>query len=223
MNIHIALVGPEPVIITGIRKYSAVDKIYLLYSKTSKVKVGTIKRKLQDFEIKDVVSNEIKSFSFHSTFNTIIEIGKKESTNKNCQFFVNITGGTKIMSAAATLAAYVINAQAYYIMTGSDLAEDSSIIEKIVELPKTNIFYLNPLDSTQIEILRLVDRRGGRVSNEIIRKEIETSAQALSYNIQRLQKKKLINLSIDERDSRKKDVSMTDAGKLAILLSNLKI
>lgn len=64
---------------------------------------------------------------------------------------------------------------------------------------------------------------GGKISNETIRKEIETNAQALSYNIQRLQKKKLISLSIDEKDSRKKDVSITDAGKLAVSLLKVKI
>lgn len=227
MNIHIALVGPLEAIKNGIRIYAAVDKMYLLYSKTSEHSIEAIKEKLQVFQLQGVICEEVRSFDFYSVFNTIIKIARKESQNKECHFFINITGGPKIMPVAATLAGYIIGAQTYYLMKPQDLAEDSSIAETRLELPMKNIFYPNPVKSIQFKILQLINEKKGRggvegedISQKEITKETGEKPQVISYNIKQLNRNGLISVSIDKEDSRKKYISITNPGKLALTISS---
>jgi DNA-binding MarR family transcriptional regulator len=211
MNVHVALVGNkvEP-ILTGIRLYSAIDKLYLLHSQETKDKAQEIKIKLDAFGIKRIVFRTIDPFSMNSTVNAMTEIAKEESSNN---IFVNITGGTNLMAGAACAASYFIGAQPYYVLDQTKLPNRRSK-DLLVEIPVPKIPYHNALEQTQLKILQLIDNKGDKAFNKVIREEINMSPQAFSYNVKQLVKKNLIVMTTDEFNTRSKKLRLTDAGKL---------
>lgn len=138
------------------------------------------------------------------------EIAKEESSNN---IFVNITGGTNLMAGAACAASYFIGAQPYYVLDQTKLPNRRSK-DLLVEIPVPKIPYRNALEQTQLKILQLIDNKGDKAFNKVIREEINMSPQAFSYNVKQLVKKNLIVMTTDEFNTRSKKLRLTDAGKL---------
>jgi CRISPR locus-related DNA-binding protein len=214
MNIHLILVGDtkEPLVAT-FSLYGSIDKVYLLHTEKSKTVAKEIDQEIKPLAIKEIFYRKVEQYDMNSVVNAITDIAKSESENS---LFINITGGTKLMSGAATAASFFVGAQAYYVITPKDLPPNSPVMNRLVELPVPNIPYHNSLTGTQLDILRLISRRTGKVSNKMIKEALGLSAQTLSYHIRQLDKKKLVMLFEDEGDSRMKYLSITNPGKLVV-------
>jgi CRISPR locus-related DNA-binding protein len=215
MNIHIATVGntKEP-ILSGIRQYAAVDKVYLLHSKgkegTEKT-ANEIKTILEAFGIREIILKVIDPFSMHDIVEVITNIARKESENN---LFINMTGGTNTMAGAATAASFFVGAQAYYIKHSEKLDKDKLNEGILVELPVPNIPYHTVLEKTQLLILKTVAKRNGKINSKMIANELNISSQIVSYHVIQLKKKKLITGIEDPNDSRKECLSLTNSGNL---------
>ena len=193
--------------------YGIIDKVYFLHTEKSKTVARGIEQEIKPLAIKEVYYRKVEQYDMNSVVNTITDIAKEESENS---LFINITGGTKLMSGAATAASFFVGAQAYYVITPKDLPPDSPVMNRLVELPVPNIPYHNSLTGTQLDILRLVSKRNGKVSNKMLKEALGLSAQTLSYHIRQLDKKKLVTLYMDENDSRMKYLLITNPGKLVV-------
>lgn len=148
MNIHIATQGTStPPIIEGLRHYS-VDKLYLLHNSGSLSTAREVKEKAAVFDI-DCELHEINMFSQESILTKIIEIKKK--CNPEDHLFINMTGGTKLMSASATVGAYMISATAYYII---EAKSDEPLSDRIIELPLPKVS-VNVVKGDKLKILAL--------------------------------------------------------------------
>jgi CRISPR locus-related DNA-binding protein len=214
MNVHIILVGDtkDPLIAT-FNLYGSIDKVYLLHTEKSKPVAKEIEQEIKPLAIRAIYYRKVEQYDMNSIVNAITDIAKNEFDNS---LFINITGGTKLMSGAATAASFFVGAQAYYVITPNGLPPDSPIMNRLVELPVPNIPYHNSLTGTQLDILRLVSKRNGKVSNKMIKEMLGLSAQTLSYHIRQLDKKKLVTLYEDENDSRMKYLLITNSGKLVV-------
>lgn len=217
LNIHIALVGKtEGPILSGIQQYGAVDKVYLLHSTgedgTEQI-ANNIKKSLEPLGINKIIFKIIDPFSMSNIVEVLTDIAREESTNN---LFINITGGTNLMAGAATAASFFVGAQAYYIKIASKLPKGKSSKDLLVELPVPKIPYHTSLEQTQISILKSIAKKNGRTSNKIITDELKMSPQIISYHIKELQRKKLIVADINKNDSRKKVLSLTNAGNLVL-------
>jgi DNA-binding MarR family transcriptional regulator len=84
----------------------------------------------------------------------------------------------------------------------------------LVEIPVPRIPYHKSLEDTQLAILQLVASKNQEISNALISKNLNLSPQVVSYHIKELQKKKLITVGFGLEDSRKKFLSLTNAGYL---------
>ena len=217
MNIHIILVGDtkEP-LLAGFNQYNSIDKIYFIHTEKSKSVANEIEKELKPLAIKNVHYRKVLPYDMNSVVNIITEIARNESSNK---LFINITGGTKLMSGAATAASFFVGAQAYYVIHQDSLPPNSSANDRLVELPVPNIPYHQSLTGIQLDILKIINKRGEKVPNTMLKNELNLSPQTLSYNIKELQRKKLIILEEYELDSRKKHTSITNAGKLVVAWS----
>jgi hypothetical protein len=214
VNIHIALVGDnEGPILSGIQQYGAVDRVYLLHSSKTEQIAKKIKIILEPLGIKKIILKIIDPFSMSNIVEVLTNIAKQESSNN---LFINITGGTNLMAGAATATSFFIGAQAYYIKIPNKVSENIPSKSLLVELPVPKIPYHNSLEQTQISILKSIAKKNGRTTNKIITNELKMSPQIISYHIKELQRKKLIVTDTDKNDSRKKVLSLTNAGNLVL-------
>lgn len=229
MGVHIALIGKtkEPVMV-GYRLYGVVSRLYLLHSPNT-----------EDFPFEDLALEaredlkgigffeielmKIDAFDMHSVIGAILSISKREQRD---DLFVNITGGTNLMAAAACTGAFIVGAKAYYVLDTRKM-RGSAIDEALVELPIPRISLMDEVQGIQRDILRAIDLRGGEVSNVALREELGIIPQKLGYHIKHLESKGLIETAkgwqtestwkgkkVTRIDSRILTIKITDVGRL---------
>ncbi len=233
MSVHIALMGrtKEPVL-EGLWKHGSlmhgeVFKLFILHSRNSETfpfenYARDLAKTLVEAGFPNIELIVIDAFNMYNIIETIHNIAEVEPRR---EIFVNITGGTNLMAAAACIAAFIIGARAYYVLDTRLIDSDTS---PILELPLPNIPPLKSLQGHQLEILRYLKLRDGRSSNVDLRAEIDVSPQVLSYHIKSLEKMRLITTKkgwttkiqrgqdvIQKTDSRALCIELTMAGKLA--------
>ena len=144
-NLHIATVGKTPgSIIEGIRAYP-IDKLYLLYNEGSVEEAKEIKQSADNLKLECNLL-EIDPFDIEDIFVQILLI---ERRNFPSNIFINITGGTKIMSNAAFIAGYLMGARIYYIRIDSG---GESLQDRVIELPVPKVSMAD-IDENQQRIL----------------------------------------------------------------------
>jgi len=218
MDIHIALMGKaqEPVL-KGILAYP-VDKLYILHSSDSKEfkyeqAAQDIRKKLITSGLNEVELVRISPFDMRDVLGSIIEIADRE---KSSNIFVNITGGTNLMAAAACSAAFYISAKAYYVLDQTKLPRGTSLKDQVIELPIPKVPYIRNLPKKQMDILAELSRKNGLAKSGDLRIRLRLVPQTLSYNLKILESKGFIATSRGtSRDKRELTVSLTESGRLA--------
>ncbi|MCY3414018.1 MAG: winged helix DNA-binding protein [Candidatus Heimdallarchaeota archaeon] len=211
MIIQIATQGTSTSpILEGVRSYS-IDFLYLLHNEGSKSTALEVKEMMNNWDIQCKLE-EIQMFDQTSITNKIIEIYKN---HKHDEILVNITGGTKLMSAAAAVSAVLIGAKAFY-MIEQVKGEDKSLKERTLELPMPKVSAIQ-INEQQTEILSLISDQGGTMVRAInqVRDYLEISKQMASYHIKELENQGLIRL---ELDGRMKRAIITPEGQLILNL-----
>ena len=212
LNIHIATLGHDPKtnkgnkgpIVDGtFQNYSNIDKLYLLCSEVSDV--DEIREDLKIFKKLKIQHVKIDKDDFSDIIGKIIEIHAKETkTISDVKFFVNVTGGTKIMSCGALVGANYIGALTYYVSIDD---------EKAIEL---NPPLVPPSDlvEKQQKIVQLVTKKDMYQSH--IAEKLNISVQLVSYNCKRLKKYGYIEIIQDPKDRRATLIHITPMGKMAL-------
>ena len=219
MEIHIATVGhtKEP-ILQGIRAYP-VDKLILLHSDDDKSEENTknIREELKPLGI----TCELIVVNAYALEDVILHILEIKKNYPNDHLSINLTGGTKVMSASALLAGYILGLNVYYLLDSNlDRNEGKDIKELTLELPipKTS---LNELEDTQSQIISFISKENGFIekANSEIHEKLKIGKQNISYHLKQLEKKELIYI---EDVGRSKNVGLTNTGKLfaKIILKN---
>ncbi len=137
MHIHIAplLYTPEP-IMKGIPAAGNVDLVYLLIEKDkNEDSLDKVKEYCENsgFPYETVC---IDPFNYMDVILAIKEIYNKHYGDDNV-FTINITGGTKIESAGACVAAHFISAEMIYVIKTDEGAASDAIV-RIPAPPKVN-------------------------------------------------------------------------------------
>lgn len=232
MAVHIALIGrsPEPVL-KGFYYYGSVDRLYLLHSPNNEEdnfadKARDLQKNLAVAGYNRVQLIEIDAFDMNSVINAILSVVDMEKG----QIYINITGGTNMMAGAACAASFFVGAKAYYVL-GKREADLSDY--RVIELPVPNIPYRRELSRSQLLVLKALDDIGGIGSNSELRYNLGISPQALSYHVQELEEKALVEISRSESkasgsnikpgisDRRVKILRITNAGKLVLKWTKL--
>tara|TARA_Y100000310_G_scaffold268793_1_gene281576 strand:- start:6014 stop:6673 length:660 start_codon:yes stop_codon:yes gene_type:complete len=215
MKIHIATVGitKEPITI-GLRHFARidVDKVYFITSKNCLDNAKQIKEELKgyDIEILELI-NPFEKDSLQQIIDLIVNLVNK---NKDSDFYINITGGTNLMGAAALAAAYFVKANAYYIL---DTRKGVDERESKVDLPIPKINYLDALSPTKKELLKKIYEQTKSASIIINLKKfadsISISKQALNNHIHELEKMRLIGI---DRGKKEHKIILRDEGRIII-------
>ena len=212
LNIHIATLGHDPsknrvnkgpIVHGTFRNYPNIGKLYLLCSHIGDQ--DEVREDLKNVKNLEIHARQVDIDDFSDIISKIIEIHTEEKRSRSdVRFFVNVTGGTKIMTCGALVGANYIGAQAYYV---------SERNEEAIELTLPIIPPQN-LVPTQRKIVQLVAEKTWNQTR--IAEKLALSPQTVSYNCDKLEKYGYLSITPDTRDKRKKDISITPMGKMAL-------
>ena len=214
-------------ILTSLRHFAGISKLYILHSPNSdrfpfEDFARDLVARLADVKFCEVELRVIDAFEMQSVIDEILRIAESEGQSK---IYVNVTGGTNMMAAAAAIAAFSIGANGYYVLDERRIIASGK--SPIVELPMPAIRITKGLEGTQLRVLRRIAEQNGKISSADIKSDLKISAQTLSYHIGQLRKKGHISTSrgvrFEERrdivDSRYLVVEITKAGRLVTNVS----
>jgi len=212
LNIHIATLGHDPKtgkgnkgpIVDGtFQNYMNIDKLYLLCSQVSDV--DEILSDLKIFKKLKIFHMKIDKDDFSDIISKIIEIHAKETRSvSQVKFFVNVTGGTKIMSCGAMVGANYIGAVTYYVSIAD---------EKAIELTPP-LVPPGELAEKQKKIVALVAKND--LHQTQIAMKLNISVQLVSYNCKRLMDYGYLDIVQDTSDRRATVITITPMGKMAL-------
>ncbi|MCH8907546.1 MAG: winged helix-turn-helix transcriptional regulator [Candidatus Heimdallarchaeota archaeon] len=117
-----------------------------------------------------------------------------------------------LMSASATVGAYMISATAHYIIESKS---DEPLSDRIIELPLPKVS-VNEVKGDKLKILALLDQRGPtqKITSHISG-EFGVSPQKASYHVNDLERMGLISVTSSGREKR---ATITPEGRILLKL-----
>ncbi|MCB9361881.1 DUF1887 family protein [Candidatus Woesearchaeota archaeon] len=211
MNIHIAPVGQEiGHVRVALNELRGIDKLYLFTGDKFKQNADDLKKSLADFGV-DVVVQVIDPFSQDSIQNIldyIIDIVKKHAAD---EVYINITGGTNLMGAAALSAAYFVGAKAYYVLDSRKIDKSKN---KVVMLPIPKISFFDALTETQkkvlLDIATHIAKKGPIQNIQAYAKSIGWSHPRIKPHLDALEQMQLIEV---DRTARECTIKLTKSAE----------
>ena len=230
-EIHIATVGENIAhVVRGVFILEATE-LYLItseiYKRGSTIdSITRVEKELEQFPIKvndklgtsPLLIDPFQNDSFEKIVEIIIDIMDSRK-GENADFYVNITGGTNLMTAAAAAAANLTGTIAYYVLRPTEEKEPE---KEIIKIPPHVID--SNLHERRKRILEILFSEGESNDSDIfkiLRKENkELSERQIRYPLEQMEKDGYITRT---RKGRYNINSLTVWGRIAIkLLGNKK-
>ena len=207
--IQIALVGNTPIVVEeGLRK-SIPEKLYLVHTEDGplykyQAEARKLKKKIEEQFRISVVLIKVHPFDMDENIKAILTIVKKERKKTpslaKTDFSVNITGGTKLMVAAGSTAAYLAGSRVYYVMDPSKYRGDDLVKELPMPIRPENDERGNTSGTTAI-IIGII-RKFGKCTNGMLLEEVRKNLilnrkkQRIEYHLKKLLEYKLITITV---------------------------
>ncbi len=215
-KIHIAMVGETTEnIIHGVIQVGGSELYPIVSEKFKESSVVNIRSALPSVKLhrrindRELVIDPFTDDSFFHIVGLIVDIVNSRRGKKDEEIWINITGGTNLMSAAAATGAMLTEVKAYYV-TQSTKGESASIIElpfmmksmKILENPKRK------------SIVKLLSQKG-KMTNGKLSTMLNLNKKSISKHAKILETHGIINR---ERDGRNVFNALSDNGKVSVRL-----
>ena len=190
-------------------KIRGADKTSLDYAKR-------IKHAISDVMKIEIETHLIPAHNFEKVFKTIMSIIEKEQS-KGSQVILNVSSGTKIMSAAAICAAFMRGTKTYYTIPEMEIYEAEGVKETIALPMLVGFKPLHTLSRSAMQILKVLKKVGGRtetmkaLANKLGWSKEELSK--LSYHVSRLEAYGLIRT---KRIGRELTIQLSETGFILI-------
>jgi len=169
-----------------------------------------------EFDGKPLLIDPFQKDSFERIIEFIIDIIVSRK-GEDADFWVNITGGTNLMTAAATMAANLTQSTAYYVLRSDEKSHENEIIE----VPPHNLM---PGISDRRKNIFLILSQSRELSDsqiyDRIRSEFEPgiTERQVRYPLEKLEKDGYINR---KREGRQNKNSLTIWGRIIVKLLGL--
>ena len=207
MNIHITPMGRNTGHIYTAMKEFKIDRLVLITGKEFLNNAREIESHLVPFDTITVITT-IDPFQTTSYGKIVDFIISEYLRHLDDSIFVNITGGTNLMSSAALTAAQFIGASAYYVIKNTD--ENTIINVPIIKIslrdtltPKQQLIFKN----IQEEITR-----SGKIKNiSEFAEKYGSYKQKVLFHLANLEKMNIINI---DRSKREHSLTLTETGRL---------
>lgn len=210
MTLHIVPHGETTIHIKrGLQAYGGADSVKLLTSEAFETVGYELADELREFGY-DVTVELIDAFDLRDVVDTIVSAAR---SNPDQEIYLNITGGTNLVAGAATASAFFIGATPYYVLQPQ--TGEESIDDLVMELPSPTQPLNFEIEGLQLEVLQTLgswdeEGRKGVILREI-GEELNESSQKISYHVNELEEKGLVEA---KTDGRRKNVHVTDVGRL---------
>jgi len=215
-------------VLAGIRSFP-LNKLILLPApqKEREMKIRGAGRTSWDYaeKIKQAISEVMKvqvevepihPYDFENTFQKVKSLIKREQ-GKGSEVLVNVSSGTKIMSAAAICAAFMCGAKTCYTIPETEVYEAEGVRETITLPMLIGFKPLQVLSNSALQILKILKDAGGRVETmKALGEKLGWSREEwskLSYHIDKLETYGLIET---ERLGRELAIQLTKTGTFLI-------
>jgi len=236
--IQISLVGLTPIVVEeGLRK-SLPEKLYIIHTKNEsnykfeseakklgnkiekQYKIPTTLLKVDAFDMDEIIRTILTTISQEKKHNS--KLTKKD-------FAINITGGTKLMVAAASTAAYLAGSRVYYVMESSRHRGEGLVKELPMPIRPEDDNKGNTSRTTAIIIEKI--KKLKKCTNKMILEEIRKDSrlkknQRIEYHLKKLLQNNLITITagwekstINQRtgkhdmDYKKRTIQLTSSGE----------
>lgn len=208
MTTHIATLGREAGHVFSAFKIYRIDKLVLLTSKEFVSKAREVSEKAEPFRVKTIIEiiDPFSTSAYPDIINKIIEYTKMETSPD--QVYVNITGGTNLMSSAALTAAQFTGTNAYYVMRGADKDE-------VLEVPILKISLKDALSEKQKSVFKVlyqeIKTKGDIRNINAFSKEYDLYKQKMNFYLKQFEKLGIVEV---DRKGRENTIRLTQTGEL---------
>lgn len=236
--IQIALVGRTPVVVEeGLRK-SIPEKLYLIHTKDQhdykfETEAKKLKKKIEEQYRIPVTLIRVDPFDMDENIKAVLTIVSNERNSKqsliNKDISINVTGGTKLMVAAASTAAYLAGCKVYYVMDPSKYRGENLVKELPMPIRPENNDKGNTTGTTAI-IIGIIKKLGKCTNNRLLEEARNhhrlNKKQRIEYHLKKLEQYNLITISLGWKttkinpyngqyiiDNRKRTIELTPSGQ----------
>jgi Family of unknown function (DUF6293) len=230
--------GKKPIVVEeGLRK-SAPNKLYIIHTPNEldyqyETEAKKLKTKVE--EERNITTELVKVDAFDmdqiikTILTTIIKERRWNTSLTKRDFAINITGGTKLMVAAASTAAYLAGSRVLYVREPSKYRGDDLVKELPMPIQPENDNRGNTSKTTTIILEKI--RKFGKCTNQMLLDEVQKDprlkkSQRIEYHLKKLEEYNLISIRIGWEkpkknpktgkpgvDRKKRTISLTPSGE----------
>ena len=236
--IQLALVGLTPIVVEEGLKKAVPDKLYVIHTKDEtnykfEKEAKNLKAKIEEQYKIPTHLIKVDAFDMDGIIRTIlltIQQERKKNTNlAKKDFIINLTGGTKLMVAAASTAAYLAGARVFYVMDSSKYRGED-IVKELPMPARPEDDNKGATSRTTAIVLQKI-KKLGKCTNQMLLDAIRKDArvkknQRLEYHLKKLVENNLISITIGwekptrnlrtgkpEIDRKKRTIALTPSGE----------
>jgi len=206
--IQLATLGLTPIVVEEGLKKSIPEKLYLIHTKDESTynfekEAKKLKKKIETQYKVPTILLKVDAFDMDKIIKSILNaILKERKANPNLSkkdFAINITGGTKLMVASATTAAYLAGSRVYYVMEaskhrGEDLVKELPMPARPEDDNKGNT---SKTTSIVLEKIKKLGKCTNAMLLETVRKDSRIKKnQRIEYHLRKLYENDLISITI---------------------------
>ena len=233
--IQLATLGLTPIVVEEGLKKSIPEKLYIIHTKDEanynfEKEAKKLKNKIEDLYKVPTILLKVDAFDMDKIIKSILNIIQKEKkpnlTKKD--FAINITGGTKLMVAAATTAAYLSGARVYYVMEASKHRGEDLVKELPMPVRPEDDNLGNTSKTTAIILQKI--KKLGKCTNAMLLDEVRRDRrlkknQRIEYSLNKLEENNLISITLGWEkisktktgkpmfDRKKRTIQLTSSGE----------
>ena len=184
------------------------DKIAIIYTEKNEEDLESIRKKHESKQV-PVISRKVPAWDYHEILSTILEV-VAEHEDYDIEF--NISCGTRVMTAAAYMAAMFADAPVFFVMD-----PDKEEVGDIIEVQPVSVVMLT---EPKRKILHRLNELGGKAkSQKALGSKTELGASSISKHLNSLDAAGYISRC---QNGRKACVEITNLGRIILNLKTFR-
>ncbi len=208
-RLHIATLGLyHNILVEHVITRRGADKIAIIYTEGNEDDLDDIKRRHKTRRV-PVISRKVPPWDYHEILSAILEVVHE---HENYEIEFNISCGTRVMTAAAYMAAMFADAPVFFVMN-----PDKDEIGDIITVQPVSVAMLS--EPKRKILQRLIELGGKSKSQKALGSRTDLGASSISKHLNSLEAAGYI---LRYHDGRKTCVEITNLGKIVLKLKTFR-
>jgi CRISPR locus-related DNA-binding protein len=209
MRLHIATLGLyHNMLVEHVITKRGADKIAIIYTEKNEEDLESIKKRHETKQV-PVISRKVPPWDYHEVLSTILEVVHE---HEDYEIEFNISCGTRVMSAAAYMAAMFADAPVFFVMD----PDKEEIGDIIMVQPVSAVMLTEP----KRKILQRLKELGGKSnSQKALGSRTDLKASSISKHLNSLDEAGYISRC---QNGRKTRVEITNLGRIVLELKTFR-